>query len=468
MARPRSQAMPAALRWILAATCFGFVMVQLDVTIVNVALPRIGAELGTGTAGLQWVVDAYTLTFAVLLLSAGVLGDRFGSKRAYLAGFLLFTAASLGCAAAPGGPALIIARALQGAGAALLVPSSLALLNHATVHDRALRARAIGIWTAASAAAIASGPLLGAVLLGAFGWRSIFYANLPLCAIGCAVTLRAVPRNEHDALAHKLDLPGQLLAIAALTGLTGAVIEFRPLGGGHPLVLAGFALAVICGGAFVAIERRAAAPMLPLGFFTLPNVSAATVFGILVNLTYYGIIFVLSFYLQQARGYSPLQTGFAYLPLTLSFVGANLTSGWMAGRYGSRMPMLLGALVGLTGFCLLHRLGADTPFVRMLPAFILIPTGMGLAVPAMTTAILSSVEPARSGTASGVLNAARQAGGAMGIAIFGALAGGSVDRIIPGLRAAALVSAGLLAVAALLAHSIRPHPGHPARARPPR
>jgi DHA2 family methylenomycin A resistance protein-like MFS transporter len=448
--------MPAPLRRVLLATSFGFVMVQLDVTIVNVALPRIGADLGTGSAGLQWVVDSYTLAFAALLLSAGALGDRLGSRKAYLSGFVVFTAASLACGLAPTGAALICARAVQGVGAALLVPSSLALLNHSFDHNPELRARAIGMWTAASAVAIASGPLVGALLLRSFGWRSIFYANLPLGAIGLALTRRAVPQTLHDEVDHPLDLPGQFLAIAALTGLTGAVIEFRPLGAFHPVVLGGILLAIAAGCGFVAVEKHVRAPMLPLSFFQRPNVSAATVFGILVNFTYYGVVFVISFYLQQTHGYSPLRAGVAYLPLTATFVFSNLSSGWMAGRFGPRTPMVLGALIGTGGFVLLHRLDAASPFLAMLPAFILLPAGMGLAVPAMTTTILASVDRARSGTASGVLNAARQAGGAMGVAVFGALAAGGGGRIVTGLRTSAAISAGLLLVAAALATSIRP------------
>lgn len=461
MTKPSPATMPAPLRWVLLATSFGFVMVQLDVTIVNVALPRIGADLGTGSAGLQWVVDSYTLAFAVLLLSAGALSDRLGSRKAYLAGFVVFTAASLACGLAPNGAALICARAFQGLGAALLVPSSLALLNHSFDHNPELRARAIGMWTAASAVAIASGPVVGALLLRSFGWRSIFFANLPLGAIGLALTRRAVPQGLHDEVDHPLDLPGQFLAIAALTGLTGAVIEFRPLGAFHPVVLGGILVALAAGCGFVAVEKHVRSPMLPLSFFQLPNVSAATVFGILVNFTYYGVVFVISFYLQQTHGYSPLRAGVAYLPLTATFVFSNLSSGWMAGRFGPRTPMVLGALIGMWGFVLLHRLDGASPFVAMLPAFILLPAGMGLAVPAMTTTILASVDRARSGTASGVLNAARQAGGAMGVAVFGALAAGGGSRIVTGLKASAAISAGLLLVAAALATSIRPP-----RARP--
>jgi len=447
--------MPPALRWLLAAASFGFVVVQLDVTIVNVALPRIGADLHTGVAGLQWIVDAYTLAFAVLLLSAGILGDKFGSKRAYLAGFALFFVSSLACGVAVSGSMLVAARAFQGLGAALLVPSSLALINHAFGHDRRLRARAIGIWTACSALGIASGPVIGACLLQLFGWRSIFFVNLPLCLIGAWLTRRAVPGREPGAANHPLDPVGQILAIVFLTSLVGAVIEFRPLGGGHPVVIGGFIAALASGAIFVVAESRARAPMLPLDFFKLPNFSVATAFGVLVNITYYGVIFVISLYLQQVRGFSVMATGLAYLPLTATFIVSNLTSGYVADRAGARRLMVIGALLGLTGFALLSRLGPDSSFAAMLPPFMIIPFGMGLAVPAMTSAVLAAAPSDRSGAASAVLNTARQSGGAIGVAIFGALASGGPAQVTIGLHRAALISVGLLGAAVILGSLMR-------------
>lgn len=438
--------------WTLIATSFAFVVVQLDVTIVNVALPQIGASLHSGVTGLQWVVDAYTLSFAVLLIAAGVLGDRFGSRRAYLWGFFVFSVASAACGMAPNILVLIIARAAQGMGAALLVPSSLALLNHSADGDPNLRARMVGLWTAAGGVSIAAGPIVGGFMIGPLGWRSIFLVNLPIGVLGAFLTLRYVPLDEKAQTARSLDLPGQLLAMLTLTGLTGAVIELRPLGLMHPLVLGGFALSLICGLAFVFVESRAAEPMLPLRFFTTPNFSPAVVFGIIVNLTYYGVIFVLSLYLQQARGYSALKAGLAYLPLTGTFIISNLISGWLMGRAGSRLPMTLGAMIGASGYALLLTLGSATPYIVMMPAFMLVPFGMGLGVPAMTTAILSSVERKWSGTASGVLNTARQAGAAIGVAAFGAMVGGSKTEIIPGLHTATAISTSLLVLAAVLAY----------------
>jgi DHA2 family methylenomycin A resistance protein-like MFS transporter len=441
---------------LLIATSFGFAVVQLDVTIVNVALPQIGLRLQASVAGLQWVVDAYTLSFAALLISAGVLGDRFGSRRAYLAGFLIFTAASVVCGLAPAIGILIGARALQGAGAALLVPTSLSILNHMAADDPALRARMVGLWTAAGGVSIAAGPVAGGLLLSGLGWRSIFLVNIVLCCAAILLVIRFVPGDSkatdpqpNDS--KRLDPAGQLLAIVALTCLVGAVIEGGRLGAGHILVTGGALFGAVALAAFLYVESRVLAPMLPLGFFRLPGFSPAVAFGIIVNLTYYGVIFVISLYLQQARGYSPLRTGIAFLPLTATFIVSNIICGWLTARKGPRVPMILGSIVGTAGYALLLYLNADTSLRAMLPAFILIPGGMGLAVPAMTTAILSSVPRERSGTASAVLNTARQAGGAIGVAIFGAILGHARDRIIPGLHTSALISSGLLLLAVALA-----------------
>ena len=443
-----SSSRQTSIAWTIVAASFGFAVVQLDVTIVNVALPRLSIDLTASVPGLQWVVDAYSLVFAVLLLSAGVMGDRLGAKRAYLIGLAGFALASAACGAAQTATQLIAARAVQGIGAALLVPPSLALLNHACAHDAKLRAKAIGLWTAAAGVSIAAGPIVGGLLLSWLGWRSIFFVNLPLCMIGMLMTLRVAetPRKPQQ----HLDLGGQLLAIAALTCLTAAVIEIGPLGIRHPLVLGGFALAVISTVLFVRVEGRVTQPMLPLSFFQLPNFSPAVLFGIAVNLTYYGLIFILSLYLQHICRYTATQAGLAFLPLTATFVVANLISGWMVGHYGSRLPMLLGALIGACGFALLTRLDAHSSYLAMLAPFVMIPSGMGLGVPAMTTAILASVEKTWSGTASAVLNAARQAGGAIGVAAFGALVTGGDLHIVPGMHAAAWLSSGLLVTASVV------------------
>jgi len=441
---------PRTIGWTVAAASFGFGLIQLDVTIVNVALPRIAAALGTGIAGLQWVVDAYALSFAALLLSGGFLGDRFGARKVYLSGMALFAAASLACGLAPSAGVLIAARALQGAGAAAMLPCSLTLLNHAAGHDSGLRAKAVGLWTAAGGIAIAAGPLIGGLLLGVTSWRAIFLVNLPVCAVAAALTLRAAetePKAKHGGF----DLPGQLLGILALAAVTAAVIEAKPLGLLNGAVLGAGALGLAAGAGFVLVERRSASPMLPLSLFRNPVFSIAVGYGVIVNLTYYGAVFVLSLYLQRVLGYGPVQAGLAYLPLTATFIAVNIFSGWWIARDGSRWPMIVGALIDAAGFGLLLLLGAHSPYGLMLPAFILMPGGMGLGVPAMTTAVLASVEKQMSGIAGGVLNAARQAGGAIGVALFGAMAGDGTGHVVAGLHTSALAAIGLLLLASGMA-----------------
>lgn len=455
-----SPAFPPALARIVATVSIGFVVTQLDVTIVNIALAHLAADLHLPVAGLQWVVDAYTLAFAVLMLSAGALGDRFGTRRLYVAGLLLFAFASLACGAAVAPAMLIAARALQGVGAAAMLPNSLALLNDACRHDPRLRARAVGGWTAAGSIAIAAGPVVGGLLIAAWGWRGIFLVNLPLCAAGLAATFAWVPARRAQAAPARsprsLDPRGQFIAIAMLTALTGAVIEWRPLGFTHPVVAGGFVLAALAALAFVAVESRTATPMLPLSLFRHPAFSTAVLFGICVNLTYYGTVFVLALYLQRARGESALQAGLAFLPLTGGFLLSNLASGRVVARHGPRIPMVAGALVAALGYGSLHFVDTATPLGVLLVPFLLIPSGMGFAVPAMTTAVLASVAPERAGIASAVLNTARQAGGAIGVAAFGALAGGSgAAQVVSGLRIETVVSVALLVAAALLATRVR-------------
>lgn len=429
---------------ILLAASFAFVIVQLDVTIVNVALPTIGRELGAGVGALQWVVDAYTLGFAVFLLSAGVLGDRFGARRIFLSGFALFTLASLACALAPGALALNLARAVQGVGAAFMVPSSLAILNTAYGDDRARLAQAIAWWTAAGGVSIAAGPVLGGLLMSVAGWRAIFWVNIPICLLGFWLTLRAVPALRGKPQARSIDLPGQLLTIIALTALVGAVIEVNTLGLGNPLLLGALLAALAAGVLFIQRQRRAAAPMLPLGLFAARGFSGAVLFGVLVNFAYYGVIFTFSIYLQQERGYPALQAGLIFLPLTGTFIFSNIASGWLQARMGPRLPMIAGGLIGAGGYALLglFGIGGEAGFMAMLPGLLLIPGGMGLAVPAMTTSILAAVERSQAGTASAVLNTARQVGGAMGVAIFGAM---------HDTRLALAIASALLLLAAVLA-----------------
>jgi DHA2 family methylenomycin A resistance protein-like MFS transporter len=349
------------------------------------------------------------------------MGDRFGSRSVFLGGFAAVHAGSLACAVAPDALLLNVARAAQGIGAALLVPSSLSILNAVYAEDRAMLAKAIAWWTAAGGVSIAAGPVLGGLLMSAFGWRSIFWVNIPICVLGFWLTLRVVPVLRHSGPARSFDVPGQILAVIALTAFIGAVIEVHALGLTHPAVLAALVVAVAAGAWFIRVERRSAGPMLPLQLFKLAGFTPAVLFGVFVNFAYYGVIFVLSFYLQKVRGFSVLHAGLIFLPLTGTFLFANITSGWLQARVGSRLPMIIGGLIGGSGYALLGCSGfRRRQFLGHAAGLALIPAGMGLAVPAMTTAILASVAKHQAGTASAVLNTARQVGGAMGVAVYGA------------------------------------------------
>lgn len=442
---------PSSLIATTVAASFGFGLVQLDVTIVNVALPTISRELGTSVAGLQWVVDAYALVFAALLLAGGYIGDRQGARRAYLGGIVLFAAASLACGLAPNAPLLILGRMLQGMGAAVMLPCSLALINHAAAEYPERRAMAVGWWTAVGGITIAAGPIIGGLLIGVTSWRSIFLVNLPICAVAALLTLRC---EETDRLPtrHRFDVAGLLMGVVALGAIIGAMIEAKPLGLASPVVWGVALIGVVAAIAFVRWEARAAAPMLPLFLFKSRIFCGAVVFGAIANFAYYGAVFVLSLYLQRVLGYTPVMAGLAFLPLTATFLVVNIISGWWVGRVGSRIPMITGSLIDAVGFSLLALVAtAATPYWQLAIAFVLIPGGMGLGVPAMTTVVLANVERERSGTAAAVLNAARQSAGAIGVALFGTLAGDAQDHIVMGLRISTIIAAASLIAASMIA-----------------
>jgi DHA2 family methylenomycin A resistance protein-like MFS transporter len=427
----------------LAALSLGVVVVQLDVTIVNVALDQIQGLMQGGVAGLQWVVNGYTLAFASLLLTGGALGDRFGARRLYLAGFALFTLASAACGLAPSGTVLIAARVAQGLGAALLMPCSLALLAHA-YHDPKERARAIGIWAGAGGMAMVAGPVVGGVLISLFGWRSIFLVNLPVGVIGLWLTWRFTVETE-GRHRRALDGPGQVLAILALVALTGAIIEGAPLGWTSPWVLGGIALFLAAGAGFLAVEARSATPMMPLGLFRHPTFSAVSFIGFMMNAGFYGSTFLLSLYFQGPLGLSPLMTGLAFVPMTGLIALINVVAGRVAAQRGARLPMIAGLCLTVAGFAVLAlRLSPATDYGGIWWTLLMIGCGTALTVPPMTAALLATVDRARAGIASGVLNALRQTGGAIGVAVLGAIGGGGAS--IDGVRLAMGLSAGALAL----------------------
>ncbi|MFI6522305.1 MFS transporter [Spirillospora sp. NPDC050679] len=437
---------PAAPKLVLATTFTGVFLLNLDAMAVNVALPEIGRTFGGGTAGLQWIVDAYTLMFAALLLSAGALSDRIGAKRAFGVGVAGFTAASAACALAPGAGGLIAARLLQGSAAAIMLSSALALVRQAHP-DAAERARAIALWTMGGAVAIAAGPVVGGALSGTLGWRAIFAVNLPvgIAALAALTRVRRSPRR-----AAPLDPYGQLAAVVALGALTYAVIEGGENGFGGPAALGCLGLAAVAATAFVMIEARAVAPTVPLSLFGSLTVTASVAIGFVVNAAFYGLVFVLSLFFQDALRLSAMEAGLMFLPMTVVIAGANLASAKAAARFGPRMPIAVGQAV--FALALLGLLWMDEGTGRPVIAAMLVPVGLGLgfAVPSLTAVLLNGIAADRAGTAAGILNSFRQTGGALAVAASGVLVADGGD-LIGELRVALCVGAVLLMGTAALA-----------------
>jgi len=425
----------------------GFGVVQLDVTIVNTATNSIGTSLGGGVAALQWIVTTYTIAFAALILTAGALGDRIGAKTIFMIGFAIFTGASLACALAPGITTLIAARALQGIGAALLVPNSLSLLNHAYPQEKA-RGRAVGIWAAGASLALTAGPLAGGALIALLGWRSIFLVNLPVGLGGMWLTWRYVHETAR-ASARKLDLVGQTTAIGALGCLAAASIEGGVHGWSNPWVLTGFAGAASLAAAFVVQERRSRQPMLPLSLFTNRLFALTSMIGLLVNAAFYGLIFVLSLYFQKIDGWSALATGLAFVPMMGAVLPLNLIAARAAERWGAPIVIASGTLLAAAGCIALLGIERDTSYWALCAQLFAIGAGLGLVVPPLTSALLGSVDKPRSGIAAGVLNSTRQTGSVLGVAVFGSLVA-RPDGFVRGAHVALIISAVLLVSAAVM------------------
>ncbi|EMF00367.1 MFS transporter [Streptomyces mobaraensis NBRC 13819 = DSM 40847] len=435
----------------LLAACLGFVVVILDVSIVNMATKALAGDFGGSVSGLEWVINGYTLTFAAFLLTAGAMGDRFHPGRIFVAGFGLFAAASLACGAAPSLGVLVAARVAQGVGAALIVPSSLSLVN-AGFPDPARRARAISLWAAAGGLALALGPVVGGLLVDGLGWRSVFYVNVPLAAVGILLARTdARPAPVRTASRRSLDLPGQLFAVVALGALTAAAVEANSRGLTSATVLGCAALFAVALAGFAVAERRGTDPMLPPRLFRDRTFTATTLVGALLNFAFYGLVFVCGIFFQQAWGYSPTAAGLAFLPMTAAVMAANLASGPLVRRHGARPVLVAGNLLAAVGYLAAAPVVGAHSYAAVAAQFVVAGAGLGLVVPAMTNAMLGAADPAHAGVASGVLNASRQVGGLLGVAVMGLLVGdGAPGQLVPGLRAALLWAGGALAVGALL------------------
>lgn len=426
--------------------CVGYFLVLLDVTIVNVALPTIARGLHASVSDLQWVVDGYAIALASLMLGGGTVGDLYGHKRVVLAGLALFGAASMGCGLAPSSGALVGCRVLQGVGAALMLPGTLAVITNAYPAERE-RAKAIGLWAAIGSVALPAGPLLGGALIQAASWRLIFVLNVPLVVIAFCVASATV-QESRDRRGHRLDLAGIALGACVLGLVTFAFIE----GGraGLSAVVIGTAIAVVVAGmAFIVVERRAEDPMLPLALFRRPRFTAANGVAGAMNLSTLGLLFTLTLYLQDVRRHSALVAGLELLPLFLPLSLIAPLGGRLTGRAGPRVPMLIGTLLAAVGVALLIPLGATSGYLKLLPALVAWGIGLAFLTPAVVAAAVGAVRSDRAGLASAVNNTARQASGAIGIAAFGALAGepGS-EGFLGGFHLSAGIGAGLFALSA--------------------
>ncbi|HLV99014.1 MAG TPA: MFS transporter [Ktedonobacterales bacterium] len=403
----------------LAVTCIGLFMVLLDMTIVNVALPTIQSDLKTSLADLQWVVDAYTLPFAALLLTAGTLGDRYGRKRMFLVGLVVFTLGSALCGFAPSLQWLIAGRILQGAGGAALSPGSLSLLA-AAFPDNRERTQAIGIWAGISGLALAAGPLAGGLLIQISSWPAIFFVNLPIGVLAFIFGWRILAESRNPE-ARRLDLPGQVLVIGGLAALTYALIEGEAKGWTSPLILSLFIGAGVFLLAFLAVEARAREPLLPLQLFKSVTFSAANAAAVLLGFALLGTAFFISQYFQSVQGASALGSGLRTLPATVGTFVMGPIAGQLAARFGPRVPIALGALSGGIGLLLFTRLDPTTDYANVWWNVALFGIGIGLMISPLTAAVLSSTPPNRAGLGSSMVNTSRQIGSVFGIALLGAL-----------------------------------------------
>ncbi len=404
--------------WTLLAVCLGTFMLLVDVTIVNVALPSIGRDLDAAFDDLQWVIDAYALTLAAALLTAGSLADLLGRRRAYVAGLALFTGASLLCGLATSPLFLNLARALQGVGAAFMFACALSLL--ASGYQGADRGTAFGVWGATTGAAVAVGPLAGGVLTEAIGWEAIFFVNVPIGLGVIALTLRTVQESRNPALA-RIDWAGLVLFSGALAALVFGLIRGNDRGFGSPLILTLLIGSAVLLSAFVLVERRSASPMLELALFRKPTFVGASIAAFVLSATIFALFLYITLYFQNQLGYSALQAGLRFLPTSLiSFVVAPV-SGKLAERLGVRWFVGGGlALIGL-GLVLMHGLTVADDWTALLPGLCVAAVGIGMVNPALATTAVGVVEPQRSGMASGINSTFRQVGISTGVAAWGAV-----------------------------------------------
>jgi EmrB/QacA subfamily drug resistance transporter len=445
----------------LGAVSFGLFMIMLDNTVVNVALPSIQRDLGVGLSELEWIVTGYALTFAALMLIGGKVADAYGRRLIFVIGIAVFTLASLWCGLAASGDMLIAARIVQGIGAALMNPATLSIIA-ATFPPRQ-RGTAIGIWAGVSALALAIGPLVGGLITEHISWNWIFFVNVPVGVLAIVASFLFIDESR-DRTHERLDIPGLLTSAVGLFALTYALIEANSYGWGSARIVGSFVLAAVALTAFVMLELRQRAPMLPLQLFRNLTYTGANLVILLVALAMFGVFFFVSLYMQNILGYSAVQAGAAFLPMTILIILVAPIAGKTSDRVGSRGLMTAGMLLIAVQLLYFSQLSAHATFWALLPALLVGGVGMALTMTPSAAAATRSVPVDKAGVGSAVLNAARQVGGSMGIALMGAIVAHeahgvrSVDAFMAGFSRALEVAAVIAVVGAVVAFAlVRPH-----------
>jgi EmrB/QacA subfamily drug resistance transporter len=449
-------------KWLtLGAVSFGLFMIMLDNTVVNVALPSIQEDLGADLSELEWVVAGYALTFAALMLIGGKVADAYGRRLIFIIGIVVFTLASLACGLSESSEMLIAARVVQGAGAALMNPATLSII--AATFPPAQRGAAIGIWAGVSALALAIGPLVGGLLTQHLSWNWIFFVNVPVGILGIVASLLLIDESR-DQTHERLDIPGLSTSALGLFALTYGLIEANTYGWTSARILGAFAVAIVALVAFVLLESNQRAPMLPLDLFKNRTYTGANTVVLLVALAMFGVFFFVSLYMQNILGYSAVQTGAAFLPMTVLIILVAPIAGKMTDRFGSRALMTVGMLLVATQLLYFSQLQIDSTFWNLLPGFIVGGFGMAMTMTPSAAAATRAVPVDKAGVGAAVLNAFRQVGGTMGIALMGAImahvtAGSRTpEAFMDGFERSLIVAAMIALVGAVVAFVlVRPH-----------
>jgi EmrB/QacA subfamily drug resistance transporter len=405
--------------WTLAAMCFALFMLMLDNTVVNVALPSIQRALGASLSSLEWTVNAYTLTFAVFLVTGGRLGDIFGRRRMFLIGVVVFTLSSAAIGAAPSDALLVAGRAIQGIGGALMMPATLSIVTNAFPPEE--RGRAIGTWAGVSALALAVGPVVGGALTEYVSWRAIFYLNVPVAAGAVAMTLYSTHESRDPTAGRRVDLPGVAALTVGLTALVLALVDGNRWGWGSPAIVSLLVVSAAALAAFVAIERRVVAPIVDFAVFRSRSFFGASLVGFIVTFAMFGMFFFLALYMQNVLALSPIETGLRFLPATITIMVAAPLAGRLTDRIGPRILVTCGMTIVAIALFLTTRIEVGSGYGRVLPALLLLGLGIGATMAPMSTAAMNAVSTAKAGVASGLLAMSRMVGGTFGVAALGAL-----------------------------------------------